>query len=650
MTIGTMLKIFYSYRSCIRCLALLFSLACIPSWAAKYPQMSPSDVSQLMTQMTGAHAIYKKFDKELAARSLKLFIDELDPNKIYFLKSDLTQWLSPSETLLQTVVEQVQKGDFDTFKQIIQAMDRAIQRRALLETPIPSDQIDYDPQAFKDVQWAESELALKQRLEQLKAMQQKALLKLDETSRQKAFARVAKARALKEAEIASSSKNDQDSFLYCHFLKAFAASLDTHTSYFTPAEAAAFLVQVQQRLFGIGAQLRDDLNGFTIVKMIEGGPAERGGLLKNNDRIIAINSEPVVGLDITEAVELIRGQEGTVVNLTILRSLADTEMSLDIPVTRGEVVIQEARLSSSTIPFADGVIAVLSLHSFYQDPTHSSATDMLQEITNIRKDHKLKGIIVDLRDNSGGVLPQAIAVTGLFITKGIVASIKDNFGQVEHLREVDGKMAYDGPLMILTSKASASAAEIVAQSLQDYGRAIIVGDEYTFGKGSFQTFSLDGIQAQKINPKGEMKVTRGRYYTVSGKSPQLVGVKPDIVIPGFLAHSKIGEQHNLYPLPSDALSENFQDDLADIPPVQRDQISWLYRFNLQPKMRMYSRFIPQLQENAKKRLASNLAYQKFLEDLKNEKFEEGHFELYLKSDLQLQESVNVMKDLILLLN
>ena len=295
------------------------------------------------------------------------------------------------------------------------------------------------------------------------------------------------------------------------------------------------------------------------------------------------------------------------------------------------------------------MIAHIALHAFYQDPQHCSSADLYEEISKIQKEHTIKGIILDLRFNAGGVLPQAVAVTGLFITKGIVCSIKDNNGTIEHLRDIDGKTAYDGPLIVLTSKASASASEIVAQTLQDYGRAIIVGDEHTYGKGTFQTFTLDGSNNTKINPKGEFKVTRGMYYTVSGKSPQLVGVKPDIVVPGLYSEAEIGEQHAKYPLENDSIQENYQDDLADIPVIQRDQISWLYRFNLQTKIKTFTRFLPILQKNSTQRINQDNFYQNFLSQLKEDDMETDQIELFTKNDPQMAESVNIMKDLILLL-
>lgn len=625
----------------------------IALFGAKLPEVCPSDVSQTLKQIMDCHAAYKELSPTLISRAIEAYIEDLDPTKTYFLASEVDLWLKASDEALQEHLSEINNEDFTLFAKIHDQMHEAIKRRNLIEDklttlPLPKD---VSISEFKELSWVTSSDELEERLLKIKSLQKNATDKLDDNAREKAIQRIDKRRLLREEEITGSSTDEKTRLILSNTLKAFATSLDSHTAYFTPGEATQFMIQVQQRLFGIGAQLRDDLNGFTIVKIIEGGPASQDTGLKANDRVIAIDGEPVIGLEITDAVELIRGEGGTLVNLTVLREESGEEQKHEIRITRGEVVIKEARLESKTLPYGDGQIAYIALYAFYQDPVHSSGADLCEELAKLRKEHKIKGVIVDLRHNSGGVLPQAVNVTGLFITKGIVVSIKDNHGNVEHLREIDGKMAYDGPLIILTSKASASAAEIVAQTLQDYGRAIIVGDEYTYGKGTFQTFSLDATNSGKVNPKGEYKVTRGRYYTVSGKSPQLVGVKPDIVVPGIFSTLEIGEQHSKYPLENDSISENFQDDLSDIPAVQRDQISWLYRFNLQPRLKMYTRFLPILRENSTARIESDKLYQHFLADLKKEDSSEPHhFELYSDDDPQLKETINIMKDLIVLLN
>lgn len=248
------------------------------------------------------------------------------------------------------------------------------------------------------------------------------------------------------------------------------------------------------------------------------------------------------------------------------------------------------------------------------------------------------------------MLTQAVAVSGLFITKGIVVSIKDDSGHVQHLRDLDGKTSWNGPLIILINRTSASAAEIVAQTLQDYGRALVVGDDHSFGKGSFQTFTLGSSKNSDINPKGEFKVTRGRYYTVSGKTPQLVGVQSDIIIPGVFSESEIGEKFAKYPLENDHIKPNFDDDLSDVPFLQRDKIRLLYKFDLQKQLTTYQPYIEQLKENTAQRLKDNQNYQNFMKEVKKkgDEIDPDNVENFGQNDLQLQEAYNVMKDLILL--
>ena len=437
-------------------------------------------------------------------------------------------------------------------------------------------------------------------------------------------------------------------------LKSSASALDAHTNYFTPSEANQFMIQVQQRLFGIGAQLRDNLDGLSIIRILENSPASQSNKLKINDKIIAVNGEPIVGMDITEADDLIRGEKGTPVHLTLLREIGEGESrqmeKLEIELVRNEVVLEETRLDSSFEPYGDGVIAHLKLFSFYQDQKSSSASDIRKVLENTKKDQKLKGVILDLRSNSGGLLNQAVSVTGLFINKGIVCSIKDNTGKLQHLRELEGKPAWDGPLFVLVNCASASAAEIVAQTLQDYGRALVIGDPHTFGKGSFQTFTLDPIHNPKINPQGEYKVTRGRYYTVSGKSPQLKGGQSNIVIPGLLSELDIGETFSKFPLENDEIEPHFEDDLSDVSPFHRLQLGPMYKYNLQTKLTTYEPYSEVLKKNSQLRIESNKNYQNFLIELKKKNFDSSPIELFGQSDLQFVEALNVMKDYIFLIS
>lgn len=631
-----------------RCFKAVF-LCCLPLlFAAKQPELTPHDTRVKIEEILRAHATYHALNKELISRTLKNFFQELDPNYCYLLESEVVPWTeAPSETLA-TILQEVNQGNFITFSKMYQVMLKAIDRRRLIEARIERKIIeDIDSEEFKDITWARSEEELETRIQRIWALQMKTAQRILTPEEQLQFRmRLDKRRINREEALLSKG----DHSLYTYVLKAAASSLDSQTSYFTPSEANQLMMQVQQKLFGIGAQLRDDLNGLSIVRILESSPLSEHPEVALGDRIIAVNHEPVIGLDLADAVDMIRGPEGTSVTLTFLRHKENSvDEKFEVTIKRGEIVLKESRFNADHEPFGNGTIGILALHSFYQDSQYSSGADLQQEIEKLKKEHDLKGIILDLRNNTGGLLPQAVSVAGLFMSKGVVVSIKDNTGFIQKLRNLESQVAWDGPLIILTNKLTASASEIVAQTLQEYGRAIVVGDKETFGKGTFQTFTLEAANFGKVDTKGEYKVTRGRYYTVSGKTPQKVGVKADICVPGHLSTMEIGEQHAKYPLEPDEIDSSFDDDLSDIPLIHRYQIAKLYKPQLQPILTTYSDFLPQLIGNACMRLKDNIDHQNFLKILSSKSGATSPTPIG-SNDLQLQEAINIMKDLIFMKN
>lgn len=623
--------------------------------AVKQPDLTPQNTTAKINEIMKAHATHKELTPFLIKRILQNYLENLDPVKTYFIESDIHQWLEPSDQLLEQIQQEYKQSNFRTFEQIHEAMGRAIQRRHDLEKKIDMSQLPkkVKPEEFKDLKWATNEQELLTRLTRIKALQIETASKLNEENKDKSLQRIAKRQAKYEDDILTKDPTQKQRLILVEVLKATASSLDSHSAYFTPDEAAQFMINVQQRLFGIGAQLRDDLNGFSVIKMIEGGPAANSKEMKVKDRIIAVDGEPVVGMDIVDAVDLIRGPENTPVTLTVIRETdegGNKEEKLDITLKRAQVVLKETRYESSYVPFGDGVIAYLRLYSFYQDPDSSSAVDLAHDLEKLKAEHNVKGVIFDLRTNSGGLLTQAVSVTGLFITKGVVVSIKDDTGAIQHLRELDSTATWDGPLIVLVNRASASASEIVAGTLQDYGRAIVVGDDHTFGKGSFQTFTLNTTaKNEAINPQGEYKVTRGRYYTVAGTTPQLTGVKSNIIVPGALSESEIGEKFAKYPLESDRIKPSFDDDLLDISYLQRDRIKLLYKFDLQPQLHTYDKYMDRLKKNSAGRIQNNKDYEKFLKELKKHSELDEEISEEIQNDLQLAETENIMRDLLYLM-
>lgn len=636
-----------------RWIALFLTIIILFSYLeAKAPELSAKDTRVKIEEILKAHVCHQQLTEEIVARSIQNYLDELDPGKTYFLNTDIDPWINPSKELLRQTLEGYKKEDFSLFEKMHEKMLLAIERRTELEKQIESTPLIKNVQVseFKDIKWAKTADELLERLLKIKSLQWQTAEKFIPETKEQFLQRLSKRRLNREAELSGASHPEKKQLILSYVLKATSSALDSQTIYFTPAEANQFMIQVQQKLFGIGAQLRDDLSGFTIVRVVEGSPASQANKLKIGDRIIAVNHEPVVGLEITEAVELIRGPQGSSVILTVLRESKENDQTkedkMDIEIVRGEIVLQESRLETTYEPYGDGIIAVVHLFSFYQDGNSSSASDIYAAIEKLKSEHQIKGVILDLRNNAGGLLPQAVAVTGLFISKGVVVSVKDNTGQVQHLRNVENRKIWDGPLIVLTARTSASAAEIVAQTLQDYGRALVIGDPETFGKGTFQTFTLESANFGKINPKGEYKVTRGRYYTVSGKSPQLIGVKANIVVPGVFSQMEIGEKYSKFPVGTDEISPNFEDDLSDVPMVHRSRLKEIYKTNAQTVMTTYQPYLDALKKNSVERIAQNKNYQNLLKELekKDEFIESSNF--FGQNDLQLVETSNIMKDLV----
>ncbi len=632
---------------------ILFSISLLvcQTVAAKPAELSQQNVTDKMHEIMRAHVLYKHFSPLLAKRSISNFIEALDPTKTYFLFSEIERWLDLDEDGLKQVVEDFEQSEFPLFTAIFEQMDQALKRRDLFEERLKGVALpkNVTPKEFKDMSWCANEAELYNRLKRLRALQLEAAGNIGDDATLRAKQRLAKKRKIMEEEFQNTDPVLRQETICTHIMKALASSLDPHTMYFTPDEASQFLFLIQQRLVGIGVQLRDDVDGFTIVKMVEGGPAEVSKEIKVKDKIIGINGEPVIGLDDAEVIDMIRGPSGTQVALRVIREIghdgAKMQQVKEIHLTRGDVIVKEARLETAIEPFGEGVIAHLHLHSFYQDEDSSSTTDIIKALGEIRKNYKVVGVMLDLRNNSGGILTEAVNIVGLFIKKGVVVSIKDEQGSVHHMRDLDSEQIWDGPVAVLVNRLSASAAEIVAQALQDYGRALIIGDDHTYGKGTFQTFTLTGAT---INPEGEYKVTRGCYYTVSGKTPQLVGTRADIMIPSGLMGLEIGEEYAKYPIENDTIAPSFNDTFSDISFFQRDRVRRLYGNNVQKPDPHIRSFFALLRKNSKIRQENNKAYQRFLLEMKKSVDEmESDTSLEHAPDFQLQEAMNTMKDYII---
>ncbi|MCH9621216.1 MAG: Tail-specific protease [Chlamydiia bacterium] len=627
----------------------LLSVTCNLEAIVAPPQLTSHDTYEKTEEMLKMHAKYKKVDKALISRAFKIFIDKIDPIKMYLLKNEVEKYLNPSDSFLSVATEDYEHENFTLFTNLYSTFLKAIERRNSLETSIFYKDLPkaVDYKAIEEMSHPKSIAEWKNKLRMVKSIQEEAISHLDAKKQEKQRAFILRKRLNREKELTCESNLERTRMVHVFFLKSIAEALDSHTTYFTPHEAKQFIVHIQQRLFGIGALLRDSMDGLSVEKIIKGGPAQKGKLLKKGDKIIAVNNESIIGMDLSEAVDLIRGPRRSKVILSIIRVADDVKQNFDVEIVRDEIVVEESRYSSHFEPYGDGVIAHLHLHSFYGDPTTASSKDLRKELLDIQKKHKLKGVILDLRDNGGGLLMEAINVASLFIDKGVVAAIRTSTGEVSRLRNLNDNKIWDGPLMVLINKGSASASEIVAQSLSDYGRAIVVGSASSYGKGSHQSGTFFDKTPDRVNPKGEYKVTGGVYYTVAGKSPQLHGVASDVVVPGIYAETEVGEKFSKYPLENDSIAPLFEDDLADIHPLYRFRVKKALQKNLQ-KQESVSKYLPTLKKSSQSRISKNKDYQNFLKALKDPSDKTYSEEFFTQEDLQLTESKNIMKEFILL--
>lgn len=356
------------------------------------------------------------------------------------------------------------------------------------------------------------------------------------------------------------------------FLSCIATSYDPHTEYMSPQETDNFRIQMNHSLVGIGALLQSKDNVAEIRGIVVGGPADKQGELKLNDRILAVAQEEEEWVDIkymklNKIVEMIRGKEGTVVRLKVNPSSADDpSFTKEIAITRGEVELKEKLANAELIvsPPVDGhskKLGWIHLSSFYADMeegTVSCSADVERLLRRLMRE-KIEGLVIDLRGDGGGSLEEAIKLTGLFIPKGPVVQAKDWRGNISWRDCDNDRPVYEGPLVVLTDKASASASEIFAAALQDYRRALIVGEKSTFGKGTVQTiipvdkWMNSGLLAFNFNkPRaGHLKVTIQKFYRIAGGSTQLEGVIPDVILPSIRDVMEIGEGSLPHALPCD---------------------------------------------------------------------------------------------------
>ncbi|OEE51317.1 C-terminal processing peptidase [Enterovibrio norvegicus] len=337
------------------------------------------------------------------------------------------------------------------------------------------------------------------------------------------------------------------------YLNAFSREVDPHTSYLSPRNAEQFQSEMNLSLEGIGAvlQVEDD---FTVIRsLVAGGPASSSKKLSPGDRIIGVAQDDdkvvdVIGWRLDDVVQLIKGPKGSKVKLEILPEGANSK-SYKVTIVRDKIRLEDRAVKSELIEEGSAKVGVISVPSFYV----GLAEDTKKEIAKLKKD-KVSGIVIDLRNNGGGALSEASALTGLFINGGPVVQVRDSYGRVKVNSDSDNTIYYDGPVTVLINRYSASASEIFAAALQDYGRAVILGEQ-SFGKGTVQQHrSLNHIYDLFDKPLGHVQYTIQKFYRINGGSTQNLGVVPDIAFPTAVDPEETGESVEENALPWDSIN------------------------------------------------------------------------------------------------
>jgi carboxyl-terminal processing protease len=524
------------------------------------------------------HYQSQDINDQLSIKVFNSYLEMIDPQKKYFLNSDFKEF-KKYEKLID---DQWLSYDLTFFNL---THDRLVQRINEVELFLPSlfkktfefdsdEKINVD---FENLSFPKNDKERKERwrkqlkfsmldLYDIKILDQKKLIESNSD-----YVKKSNSDLLNESlEIVNDNINDIFDLMndlerkdwFSNYVNSFVTQYDPHTVYFKPEDKDRFDVNISGRFDGIGARLQKRDGGIEIVQIILGGPLWKDKKIEAGDEIIKVG-EPgkdpvnVIGMRIDDAIKLIKGPKGTVVELTVRRKV-DNEIKT-FPITRDEVVLEESYAKSTLIKKDNKTYGLITLPKFYVDFNDykeiNCASDVKKEIINLKKEG-IEGLVLDLRNNGGGALQTVVDMTGLFIETGPIVQVKSIGNRKKVLYDKDPSVFWDGPLVILVNQMSASASEIMAAALQDYERAVVIGSDNTFGKGTVQNvLDLNRFLSNSDFDLGALKITTEKFYRINGGSVQLKGVESDIVTPNTYSHIEIGEADEKNPLKWDQIDK-----------------------------------------------------------------------------------------------
>ncbi len=505
------------------------------------------------------HFLRKPIDDEIAARWFNTFLAALDPLKIYFLQSDVDSFAEKKSSL----DDLVRRGDVSFAYEVYDRFLERVDERIPIVEELLNSKLDFNQKESividRDIAvWAKTQDEVRDKWKKrikYDLLVQKMEKIAPEEARKKLLRRY--------TSFAKRMHQMNADELLETYLSSLTSSLDPHTSFMSPGTLENFEITMRLQLDGIGASLKGEDGYTTVAELVPGGAADKDGRLKKKDRIVGVGQDregemvDVVDMNLNDVVKLIRGKRGTVVRLKVIPvsqtvpkvyDIVRAKIELQDSAARGEIIEEGTKADGS--PWRIGVI---NLPSFYMDMAaarqgqadYKSSTRDCRELLEGFREEGVDCVALDLRNNGGGSLPESISLTGLFIDTGPVVQIKDADQRVQQYDDLEPGVVWDGPLVVLVNKFSASASEIVAGAIQDYRRGLVIGDSATHGKGTVQSLLDLGRQLFQRLPNapslGALKITMQQFYRPSGLSTQMEGVKSDVQLPSITDHLPVGE-------------------------------------------------------------------------------------------------------------
>ena len=509
----------------------------------------PRTAQIVVEQLRRNHYVDLPVNDALSSQMFDNYVEALDPGRYYFLASDIAEF----ETYRYELDNALRRGDLlPAYRMFNRLQQRLIERTNYVQRQISSGlaQLSFDTDETiqlkrESAPWS-IDAAAQDDLWNRRLKSQVLSMKLNDKDLEEITETLAK-RYRNQQKIALRNRSE-DAFQT--FINAFATTFDPHTQYFSPRTSTNFNINMSLSLEGIGAVLQTDEDATTIVRLVPAGPADKSGALKPADIISAVGQGEngpmidVVGWRLDDVVELIRGPKDSTVRLSVSDADAENDESRIVTIVRNTIKLEEQAAQANIITLKEAErerrIGVIDIPTFYldfkgqqeRDPDFRSTTKDVTKLINQLNAEGIDGLVIDLRNNGGGSLQEADTLTSLFIPSGPTVQVKSSRSRPTVYSSDDDSVIYDGPMAVLVNRLSASASEIFAGAMQDYGRALILGGQ-TFGKGTVQTMI-------PLN-RGQLKLTAAKFYRVSGQSTQHQGVIPDIDFPSLFDKETIGE-------------------------------------------------------------------------------------------------------------